>query len=64
MQIKCPNCGAECEAECELTVGQHVICPYRQIVGSRATKRKRRKSENETMFLNSNISACHGWLLR
>ena len=34
------------------------------IVGSRATKRKRRKSENETMFLNSNISACHGWLLR
>ena len=28
MQIKCPNCGAECEAECELTVGQHVICPY------------------------------------
>ena len=30
MQIKCPNCGAECEAECELTVGQHVICPYCQ----------------------------------
>lgn len=30
MQIKCPNCGAECEAECELAVGQHVICPYCQ----------------------------------
>lgn len=30
MQIKCPNCGAECEAECELIVGQHVICPYCQ----------------------------------
>lgn len=28
MQIKCPNCGNECEAECKLTVGQHVICPY------------------------------------
>ena len=30
MQIKCPNCGAECETEGELTVGQHVICPYCQ----------------------------------
>jgi hypothetical protein len=30
MKIQCPNCGAECEAECELTVGQHVICPYCQ----------------------------------
>ena len=28
MQIKCPNCGAECEAECELIVGQHFICPF------------------------------------
>lgn len=28
MQIKCPNCGAECETEGELAVGQHVICPY------------------------------------
>ena len=28
MQIKCPNCGAECEAECKLTVGQHVMCPF------------------------------------
>lgn len=30
MQIKCPNCGAECETEGELIVGQHVICPYCQ----------------------------------
>lgn len=30
IQIQCPNCGAECETECELAVGQHVICPYCQ----------------------------------
>ena len=28
MQIKCPNCGAECETEGELIVGQHFICPF------------------------------------
>lgn len=28
MQIQCPNCGAECETECELIVGQHFICPF------------------------------------
>ena len=28
MQIQCPNCGAKCETEGELIVGQHVICPF------------------------------------
>lgn len=28
MQLHCPHCGQICEAEQELAVGQHVVCPF------------------------------------
>lgn len=31
MTIRCPECGQDMEAEDDLVVGQHVICPYCQV---------------------------------